>query len=222
MYLSRFGVNPARRGARHLLGNPQAMHAAVLAGFPPETDRDAGRVLWRVDRDAHVANLYVLSPREPDFTHLVEQAGWATATWDTKDYRPLLDRLDVGQRWAFRLHANPVKQSADPAMKGKRLPHVTPAQQTQWLVDRAARNGFDLVADDAGEPMVEVSSRTRVAFGRKDPHHPGNKKPVTLARAQFDGVLSIADVDAFKSALTRGIGRGKAYGCGLMTIVKAG
>jgi CRISPR system Cascade subunit CasE len=221
MFLSRFGINTARRGARFLLGNPQAMHAAVMSSFPPDQQPAGSRVLWRVDREAHVANLYVLSPTEPDFTHLVEQAGWATATWDTRGYDQLLERIQTGQHWGFRLQANPVKQSNDPLTKGKRLPHVTPAQQSQWLADRAERNGFAIATSPDGTPALQVSSRTKTAFGRNDRHHPGSKAKVTLVRAQFDGILQVTDQESFRAALTNGIGRAKAYGCGLMTIVRA-
>ena len=219
MFLSRFGINPARRGARFLLGNPQAMHAAVMSAFPPNQPGPDGRVLWRVDRDGHAATLYIVSPAEPDLTHLVEQAGWATATWDTRDYAQLLGRIQPDQRWAFRLQANPVKQSMDPLTKGKRLPHVTPAQQGQWLADRAERNGFAIETAEDGSPQLQVSARTKSAFGRNDPHHPESKATVTLVRAQFDGILRVTDRNLFQTALTAGIGRAKAYGCGLMTII---
>ena len=43
MYLTRAYLNPRRRGAIRLLGHPQRMHAAVLAGFPlPGTPGSCG------------------------------------------------------------------------------------------------------------------------------------------------------------------------------------
>jgi CRISPR system Cascade subunit CasE len=36
--------------------------------------------------------------------------------------------------------------------------------------------------------------------------------------AVFEGVLQISDESLFKAALTNGIGRAKAYGCGLLTL----
>lgn len=220
MYLSKLSLNPARRGGRFLLANPQAMHAAVMSSFPPE-DTAGKRVLWRVDRAQHEVGLYVAAPTEPDFSHLVEQAGWATSTWQTRDYRPLLERLEQGQKWAFRLHANPVKQSGSAESKGKRVAHVTPVQQVGWLVDRAEQNGFSIAEAGDGSPQVQVSSKTKTAFGRADPHHGDAKSKVTVVRAQFDGRLVVTDVERFRVALTQGIGRAKAYGCGLMTVAKA-
>lgn len=223
MYLTKFLINPARRGGRFLLGNPQAMHAAVLSSFPPPPPGQSNpRMLWRVDQSDATVALYVLSPAEPDMTHLVEQAGWATTTWTTRDYTPLLERIEEGQLWSFRLQANPVKQSLNPLTKGKRLAHVTPSQQAQWLLDRSEQKGFSIEHLLDGSPALNVSSRSKDSFGRKDPNRSGSKSDVTLVRVQFDGVLRVTDKEAFKEALTGGIGRAKAYGCGLMTIVSAG
>jgi hypothetical protein len=57
VFLTRFDLNPARRGTRQLLGSPQAMHAAVMASWPPaaqdnlQADPEAARILWRLDRN---------------------------------------------------------------------------------------------------------------------------------------------------------------------------
>lgn len=217
MYLSKMALNPARRGGRFLLGNPQAMHAAVMSSFPP-ADTEGKRVLWRVDRLNHDVNLYVVSHMEPDFSHVIEQAGWATSTWQTRDYLPLLERVANQQQWGFRLQANPVKQSAMGETKGKRLAHVTPDQQIEWLKQRSHANGFLIADGPDGAPWVQVNSKTKSTFARQDPNHSGKRGAVTLVRVQFDGQLVVTDKELFKTALMQGIGRAKAYGCGLLTI----
>ncbi|PRX51084.1 CRISPR-associated Cse3 family protein [Prauserella shujinwangii] len=210
-------VNPRRRGARLLLSSPQAMHAAVLAGFPDARPTEEGRVLWRLDTyEAYRVCLFVASPDKPDFTHLVEQAGWpATETcWQTRTYDGLLGSLRVGQRWQFRLTANPVRSVrlgrwADTKPVG----HVTVRQQQVWLLDRAERHGFR-VADSAvaaGEPDLAVVDRAVRRFGRK-----GGQ--VTLSTATFEGHLEVVDPDALRHTLTFGLGRAKSYGCGLLTL----
>lgn len=35
----------------------------------------------------------------------------------------------------------------------------------------------------------------------------------------YEGVLQVTDPEAFKALLCEGVGRGKAYGLGLMTII---
>ena len=38
----------------------------------------------------------------------------------------------------------------------------------------------------------------------------------------YDGLLKVCDAAQFRAALCGGIGSGKAYGAGLMTLVRAG
>src|SRR4051812_7451245 len=138
MFLTRVQLNPARAGTRKLLSSPQVCHAAVMAAFPPAPSAGTGRVLWRLDRRDTEIDLYVVSPAEPDFTHVVEQAGWPTTTaWATRKYRPLLDGLAEGQQWHFRLTANPVRAAMDrtadaPLTRGKRT-GVAAHEQMSWL-----------------------------------------------------------------------------------------
>ena len=43
---------------------------------------------------------------------------------------------------------------------------------------------------------------------------------MTLVLATFEGVLEVTEPEALRRVLTHGIGRGKAYGCGLMTLAR--
>jgi CRISPR system Cascade subunit CasE len=161
-------------------------------------------------------HLYVISPEPPDFTHLVEQAGWPTLpTWQTREYEPFLDRLDVGQTWAFRLTANPTR--ARPAAEGQRsqrFGHVTVSQQQKWLVQRCGTAGFDVLTpsgsgDSADGVVVRERGTTRFRRGEGQ---------VTLTTASFEGLLTVSDPGALRTTLTRGLGPAKAYGCGLLTL----
>ena len=218
MYLTQFEINGRRREARRLLGSPQAMHAAVMAAFPPGAD--AGRVLWRVDPGEHgVQTLYLVSREAPDLMHLVEQAGWETLTWRTADYDGLLGRLMSGQVWRFRLMANPTKavrqDSEVPGGEGgrsKRFAHVTAAQQLEWFLSRTVGWGFDVPEGSVdGEPAALVVAREIRTFQRKG-------RTVTVSTATFEGLLQVRDPDVLRMALTGGIGPAKAYGCGLLTL----
>jgi CRISPR system Cascade subunit CasE len=216
VHLTRFEINPVRRAARDLLASPQKLHAAVLAAFPESREQaDEGRVLWRVDPGAHDAVLYVVSPDKPDLTHLVETVGRPTYGWQTRDYGPFLDRLAVGDRWAFRLLANPVHNVPVPGGgRGRRVGHVTVDQQTEWFRRAADRHGFAVVDGSVGEPDLVLRSRRTLRFRRKD-------KLVTLSTALFEGALRVEDPAALRAALVGGVGPGKGYGCGLLTLAPA-
>lgn len=215
MYLSRFEINSARRGAYKLLSSPQAMHAAVLAGFPHgSTGAGAGRVLWRVDQSDTQALLYIVSPGRPDLTHLVEQAGWPSTTgWDTRDYDGVLESLSAGQSWAFRLRANPTKsvRLPDKPQRSQRVGHVTVKQQEQWLLDRAERCGFAVSSAENDGLRLAIVGRRVASFDRQG-------RTVTLSTATYDGQLDVVDPAALRAALVNGIGPAKGYGCGLLTL----
>jgi CRISPR system Cascade subunit CasE len=231
MFLTRFRINTARLGSRRLLSSPQVLHAAVMASFaaaPAHTGDDA-RVLWRVDHNARTdVQLYLVSPTRPDLTHLVEQAGWPTSeTWTTYDYTPFLGKLAAGDTWAFRLTANPVHsvRTQDGQATTKRTAHRTPHHQAGWLLQRQESLGFRIVEKPV-EPgsLPGASEHELVVHGRRDQNFgkteqaTGHRNRVQLAAVTFDGRLQITDPDTLRAALTRGIGKGKAYGCGLLTL----
>lgn len=223
MYISRMALNVARRGAAQLISSPNRVHAAVEHSFPPTQDdkESEGRILWRIDTlsDSPEVWLYVVSPKRPDFTHIGEQAGWpTTGTWETKDYAPVLDNLEDGQKWQFRLKANPARKvKCDKGRRengrviGKIQGHVTEAQQLEWLSDRCAARGFSIAHDANGNPLVRVSQRSKERFTH------GSSR-VTLSTCVFDGVLEVVDSDALRHTLCWGMGRAKGFGCGLLTI----
>lgn len=211
---------------------------------------DEGRVLWRVDRmGGGGARLYIVSPGKPSLTGLDEQIGWPDCErqWGTRDYDAFLSRISAGQVYSFRLVANP---SLNRSTRGgttdiqgkngssKRVGHLTALQQAAWLIGkqayegtvaeaptlfdnerdtRAQRNGFEVLADEAGVPRLVVSNSVKASFAKGV-----SGKRITLARAQYDGVLRVTDADALRHALTCGIGHGKAFGCGLLTLALAG
>ena len=40
-----------------------------------------------------------------------------------------------------------------------------------------------------------------------------------LSRVAYEGVLRVQDIEVFRNALMQGIGRKKAYGFGMMTVI---
>ncbi|MFI6803839.1 type I-E CRISPR-associated protein Cas6/Cse3/CasE [Streptomyces luteogriseus] len=164
-YLSRIPLAPLRTGTRKLLNSPQAMHAAILGSVAYHPD--PGRTLWRLDADnPHRPHLYTVTQVEPDFTALVEQAGWAVDNPHAKptvaDYKPLLANLEAGQTYAFRLTASPVQntrtpQKPTPAQAARtaastkerapshRLGHRTTHHQLAWFTNRVHKHGFELL-----------------------------------------------------------------------------
>ncbi len=223
MYLSRIRLNPTRLRTRQLLGSPQITHALVEGSRPAGAEHHAGRSLWRLDRDGPDIELYVTSPWRPDFTGLVEQAGWPTAaTWDTREYGAFLRSLSDGQRWEFRVTVNPTRVVAQgEGRRGKVSPHRTAEHQVQWFLEHSEGWGFVVAQNSLPEPAPELLlvDRTLVSFRRRAAEEADRKVGrVSLTHATFRGALTIADADCFRESITTGLGRAKGYGCGLMTL----
>ena len=211
MYLSQIALDDTKRDTMRALASPQLLHGAVEQSFSGERQRR----LWRVDWLEGKCFLLVLSEGRPDFSGLVRQYGSPDAdpAWKTRDYGKLLERFMPDQPWRFRLKANPVRsvKEKDAPGRGKVMAHVTPEQQKQWLLKRAEDCGFSLASD-----AFNVVHAQWLKFDKGGGHE------VTLRTATFEGILTIADPERFREALLSGIGRAKAYGCGLMTVIRCG
>ncbi|MGV0423797.1 type I-E CRISPR-associated protein Cas6/Cse3/CasE [Corynebacterium sanguinis] len=213
---TRVLINPRTKGGAKLLTNPQAMHAAVRAAFPPDLDESSGRVLWRVDKHEHEHALYIVGPEKPTTRHIVEQAGWETRPGESADYSRLLGSLMKGQRWRFELVANPTYSEPTPGKRGKVKAHVSASHQLEWLYARAGAAGFSLAPrEQQDSPAVLERSTEHFYRGGAD-----KGRPVRIAKARFAGTLEVTDAEALRRTLVDGIGRARAYGCGLLTLAK--
>ncbi len=207
MYLSRVILDDQKRETMRLLSSPEFLHGAVEQSFPGEKQRR----LWRLDGYGGQCCLLVLSAQKPDFTQTVSEYGFPdrSPAWETKPYEALLNKLREGQTWRFRLKANPVRSvKEDKTGRGKVMAHVTTSQQKEWLMKRAQDCGFSLDPDG-----FDVVHTQWLRF------HKGRGHEITLRTATFEGLLNVRDPEALKAALLQGIGRAKAYGCGLMTLI---
>lgn len=214
MYLSRVELDTARRSTMLALSNPQKLHGAIETSFAGERRRR----LWRLDKLAGRLYLLLLSEDKPDLSGLASQFGPqdGSALPETRSYDPLLQRISAGSVWQFRLTANPVKSCVNrnsPGSRGVVRAHCTVEYQKQWLLERAAKHGFALEMDGFD---VTASQWLRFARGGE------NSRPVSLLSVTYEGVLKVTDAAQFCLLLTNGIGRGKAYGLGLMTVLQRG
>ncbi len=210
MYLLRVELKTDRRETMLMLSQPQLMHGAIERSFSGERKRR----LWRIDWLENRCYVLILSDETPDFTTLLKQYGDVAQhpVWDTRDLTPLLSGLMDGQTWQFRLKANPVHSvlpEGSQSGRGKVLAHVTPAQQKQWLLDRAPSLGFAL-----SEEGFDIVHSQWYGFDKGGGHR------VTLRTASFEGILRITDTQRFQQTILGGVGRAKAYGCGLLTVTR--
>lgn len=182
----------------------------VESGFSGERKRN----LWRLEYLGDRLYLLILSPDRPDLSIGVRRYGFPDDenAYQTKDYTPLLERVKNDTWWHFKLVANPTRSVAStPGERGKVKAHCSLKYQEEWLLDRAQKHGFELLPEN-----FQIVERDWHIF-RKGKEQGKNK--VSIKGVTYEGILKVCDEEKFKELLVAGIGRGKAYGMGLLTIV---
>jgi len=132
-----------------------------------------------------------------------------------------------GEHLRFRLRANPTKRSPFPPeawlekagnnrAKGKRVGLISEEEQRKWLERRAVPAGFRLAAFDA-------RSEGLTRHGKPDPQGRGTAQgwKQTMLAVLFEGILEVTDPIAFAATASAGIGTGKAFGFGLLSLARA-
>lgn len=209
MYLTRVEINVKNRQKYRELGHVGAIHSWVERCFPEEfTQGVRSRKLWRVDTLNKKEYLLVLSESEPDRKVLSEYG--VPGSIKTLDYSMLLDRLTEGQECQFRVVLTPtvrLSQRID-TTRAREVACVTEEQQLDYLHTRAEKNGFSLDTN-----KVNIVKKGYVRYGKK------GQREMDLIQVAYEGRLVISDLEKFKHTLTEGMGRKRAYGFGLMTVI---
>ena len=206
MYLSRIKLDTSRTETMRALASPSVFHGAIES-----TDENRMRKLWRLDTLYGDQYLLILTEDRLNLESVAKQFGY-DSSFESKLYDTLLECITNGNRWQFRLKANPTIQKFDEKKgRGKVLAHITPKHQGEWLKKQAEKNGFALNDDE----WLVTGSRWYVF---KKNRNKGDR--VKMLAATYEGILTITDAEAFKNALVKGIGREKAFGMGLLTVTR--
>lgn len=208
MYLSRVEIDYENRVALKELNHLGAFHNWVEQSFPEEIkNSERTRKLWRVDRLKNKNYLLIVSKDKPDFKRLEKYGVKGTA--QAKDYDEFLKTFKNNDRMTFRVVLNPNKSISDRSLRrGKVIPLLHEDEQFKYLIDRSEKNGFSLNSKD----FYILKSNFETLY------KPNGFK-LDLIKAEYQGELTITDVEKFKIALTTGIGKKKAYGFGMMTVI---
>lgn len=225
MYLSRLILNPRNRHVRSDLADCQKMHRTVLNAFPQDEyqrPRDHWHVLYRADvaRTGQVT-LLVQSAIAPDWSHLLPgYLAPAPGNPGSKLVAAAYAALMPDRVVSFRLRANPTRRVAkkDDSLRGKRVDLQAHQDQLDWLARKGDLGGFVLVGVRIQPDVVDVRVVT------SDQQRQRGKREgcgLVFGSVLFEGNLRITDADVFRQTLAHGIGSGKAYGFGLLSIAPA-
>ena len=104
--------------------------------------------------------------------------------------------------------ANPtVAHIGKEGQRGKVKAITIIAKQREWLINQSKKKGFQLL-----ESQFDVVRSEWKVF-KKD------GKENRILAVTYEGILTVTDAELFRQALQCGIGREKAYGMGLITVV---
>lgn len=107
--------------------------------------------------------------------------------------------------YRFKVTVNPTRR--DSASR-KLVPVKGREAIAEWFTERAEQSwGFKVVPS-----QLQVDSTDVLQFKDKE------QRSITLAQAKIQGVLQVADRKNFIQSFSQGIGRGRAFGCGLLQI----
>lgn len=221
MYLHRIHLDPRCREARRDLSDPYQLHSTLCRAFStPDTKCPEGEFLWRLEPETDPAGcprILVQSKSMPDWAGVGVQ-GWLAnvdSAIDLKNRLKLVS-LKAGQRFRFRLRANPCV-----TRDGKRLGLLRTDEQEAWLERKGKQHGFSLPQlasfdfSEAPRARIDVRiSQEQMLGGRQ---HAGNG--IRIYSVLYDGILMVIEPDKFRGALQTGIGHGKVMGLGLLSVV---
>ncbi len=217
MFLHRIHLNRRCREARRDLADPYQLHATLCRAFcPPDQKCPAGEFLWRLEPETDATEsprILVQSRTAADWTR-IDSDDWLASADPAIDLRErlALDALTAGQKFRFRLRANPCV-----TRNGKRLGLLKVNEQEDWLARKSEQHGFSLphlAAFDFTPDRPDVSiSHDQMLGGRQ---HSGNG--IRIYSVLYEGRLVVTEPEKFIKALSTGIGHGKVMGLGLLSV----
>ena len=220
MFLHRIYLDPHCREARRDLADPYQLHSTLCRAFcAPDQKCPEGEILWRLELKTDPVRgpqILVQSRSKPNWVGIGVK-GWLTQAdlpIDLKE-RLKLDSLKSGQRFRFRLRANPCV-----TRNGKRLGLLRLEEQEQWIQRKGERHGFILPKLETSNLSENSPERLDVRISQEQMLR-GNKRSghvLKIFSVLYDGYLTVTESDKFKEVLHTGIGHGKVMGLGLLSV----
>lgn len=210
MYLSKVTFSLSDRTGLSIASDRYAAHSFVASAFP---DGRAARPLFRLALANGRAELLVQSCVEPDWTR-ARSYHTPASRWKAEVKSFSMPRLREGQGLRFLLVANVVKTIRPGGRPGQgqvpkavRVPLIRDHEVLEWFRRQGERGGF------LPRSVRVIPQRDRVVMRAANAG-----KPIVLSGAQFEGVIEVTDADLLWSAVRNGLGHGKAFGFGLLSI----
>lgn len=218
VWLTRVVPDPRHRAAAYDLGGAGSavnLHRRLMSLFPDGIGSDARAklgVLFRAEDTPTGTHLLLQSTYQPDVGRLPD--GYGTAV--SRPLDPLLDALRPGLAIRYRCVASPVRKPGATTRAAYGLPAVialSGAAADEWWARQAEACGL--------RTLTLTSQQLDGIRGQRGKSGAAAKQRISHNRTRFDGTALITDAELLRTKLVEGIGRAKAYGCGLLSIAPA-
>ncbi|ANH93157.1 type I-E CRISPR-associated protein Cas6/Cse3/CasE [Streptomyces sp. SAT1] len=226
-WLTRLVLNPAHRQVHRDLGNTALLHRRVMSLLPDglgDSPRATAGVLFRLDT-AHVGPPVLLVQTRVAVDTVRLPNGYAET--QTRDMTPMLTALRSGLPVRYRFLGNAVRRCGRTSTAGswKQAIPLSGEDAARWWADRASASGLALrsLLPSTSDPMTAYHAPASRRGGRGAGTSPRQDKDIRVpyAATLYEGVAVVRDPVKLRVALLAGIGRGKSYGCGLLSLAPA-
>lgn len=206
--LSRSDVNKGKQSWD--INSPTFRHRAVMGLFGDidGSPRKEANILFRLDRIPGQAPFFLVqSTIRPIAQDVI--AGMDVQEMDFPE-------LQAGQIVTFRVALNAVRRKTI-QVDGTRRTRIQPVPEDHNV--EALANGETTMTPWLQEKLSTILEEIQVVNHLRDIlHDSGSRGAMTIQVDSVDGVAQVKDPIALKELLATGIGREKAYGCGLLSV----
>ena len=167
--------------------------------------------------------VYKALPNRPVYRRFKDHAIVVSkeAPQESVDSKPFCPKIVAGENLRFALKADISKSKFISGKRGERYDPVLDARKEdpklsygdiaegighEWIARKGTECGFRLIQADCFD-------YEQIRFIRPD-----SQRQIRFSAIDFQGILEVIDTNSFCKALLGGIGRGKAFGLGLLLV----
>ncbi|MCA1188776.1 MULTISPECIES: type I-E CRISPR-associated protein Cas6/Cse3/CasE [unclassified Saccharopolyspora] len=204
--LTRLRLNSRHRAVGEDLADATRMHRRVMSLMPDslgEQARAHAGVLYRVEKHLTGSSVLLQTGYQPDFTALPTDY----AERSTHQLDGMLANITTGITVRYRILANPTRvETTDTKRKTRR-----------WLRGDDALSWWKRRAQQAGlEPHTALLTNEELITATRENNDGAHR--ISHGTSLFEGTATVTDPDAVRHAVLSGIGKARAFGCGLLSL----
>lgn len=180
------------------IGNPYEIHRTIMNAFPGDIQNDE-RVLFRIEGPSEEGIVILVQSKYcPDWSAMKVGNDYLADWPSVKEFDP---KFSSDHQYRFRLLANPTRK-----VLGKRLGKLGDENALDWLERKANAGGFQISEAQAiPKGFVRIKAKNRT---------------MSLYSVLYDGTLNVIDPPKFTATYEVGIGSGKGFGYGLLSLAR--